>query len=171
MPIEIKQLEPIRWEEYRNFRLAALSHDPLAFGSSYQEEKDLSKMEWCKRLPAMWFAFSQGKIVGMIGLLRRENTASLHCGCIVSLWVEPTHRSKGIAKLLLKKLQDRSESLGLRKISLQVTTTQTGAFALYKKLGFEEIGTLKENLYKDGNFYDEILMEWHANASQKKKIE
>jgi len=36
--IEIKKLPPEKWQEYQKLRLDALLNDPIAFGSSYEEE-------------------------------------------------------------------------------------------------------------------------------------
>jgi ribosomal protein S18 acetylase RimI-like enzyme len=161
--ITVLKLSPDEWQKYREIRLLALKSDPNAFGSSYEEEINLTESEWRKRIHAMWFAKSDGNIVGLIGLLQRENVASKHCGYIISLWVKKEFRGRGIAKSLIQKLKEISPNLGIRKLSLQVSTTQTGAKKIYQDLGFQEAGTLKQNLLKDGVYLDEYLMEWHVN--------
>ncbi len=42
--IEITRLAEDRWQEYRYLRLEALKVDPLAFGSSFDEEKEATIM-------------------------------------------------------------------------------------------------------------------------------
>lgn len=44
--IVIKTLSSEDWEKFRDIRLEALQTDPLAFGSSYAEEKILTQSEW-----------------------------------------------------------------------------------------------------------------------------
>ncbi len=160
--VAIIQFSPDDWQKYRDIRLLALQSDPHAFGSSYEEEINLPETDWRNRISVMRFAVIDGQIAGLIGLLRRENLASIHCGSIISLWVKPEFRGHGVAKSLLQNLQNIAPSLGLRKISLQVTATQPAAIRLYEKMGFIKIGLLRENLLKDSVYLDEFLMEWHV---------
>lgn len=165
MKIIVSKLSSDEWQKYRDIRLAALKDDPLAFGSSYYEELHMSETDWRNRIDAMWFATIDDNIVGLIGLLQRENLASKHCGYVISLWVKPEFRGRGVAKELIQKLKDIAPSLGIRKLSLQVTATQTAAKTIYENMGFVKVGLLKENLMKDGHYLDEYLMEWlHDNS-------
>ncbi len=162
--ISVQKLSPNDWQQYRDIRLMALKDDPHAFGSSYEEEVGQTEFDWQSRIGAMWFALDGEDVVGLIGLLQGENQSSKHCGYVISTWVKPQFRGKGIAKAMLKKLQDVAPSLGLRKLSLQVTVTKTAAFGLYQDLGFKTVGLLKNNLLKDGQYFDEYLMEWVDSA-------
>lgn len=158
--ITIQKLSPDDWQQYRDIRLMALKDDPLAFGSSYEEEVGQTEHDWRARIGVIWFAFIGVEAVGLIGLLQRENQSSKHCGYIISTWVKPQFRGQGIAKAMLKRLQDVALTSGLKKLSLQVTKTQTAAFSLYQDLGFKTVGLLRNNLLKNGQYYDEYLMEW-----------
>lgn len=162
--VAITQLSSDDWQKYRDIRLLALKSDPHAFGSSYEEEINLSETDWRNRIGVMWFAMVDGQVAGLIGLLRRENQASIHISYIISLWVKPAFRGRSLAKSLLQNLQDIAPSIGLRKISLQVTATQPAAIRLYEKMGFIKICLLRENLLKDGVYLDEFLMEWHVKS-------
>jgi ribosomal protein S18 acetylase RimI-like enzyme len=162
MTIKISQLAVDKWQLFRDLRLEALQEDPLAFASSFEEEKNYSQEIWQYRMANMWFALVDNTIAGMIGLIRSENKASLHCGYIVSLWIKPEFQGQGIATSMLRSVQSMAISLGIKKISLEVTTSQVAAVGLYEKLGFKKIALLEENLYKSGRFLDEYLMEWHS---------
>lgn len=48
--------------------------------------------------------------------------------------------------------------LNLHKVWLAVFSSNTAAYHLYKKLGFEEEGRLKEHVFSNGHFVDKILM-------------
>ena len=48
--IEIKKLPPSRWKDFRDLRLEALQNEPLAFASSYEEEKKFTQDEWKRRI-------------------------------------------------------------------------------------------------------------------------
>lgn len=162
MKIEVTKLPTDQWKKYRAIRLAALKADPQAFGSSYEEEIDLPEADWHSRINAMWFAIVDGQVVGLIGLLQRENHANKHCGCIISFWVKPSFRGYGVGKSLIQNVQQNAKSLGIKKISLNVSTTQANAKSLYESTGFKEVCIFKENLLKDSVYLDEYYMEWFA---------
>jgi ribosomal protein S18 acetylase RimI-like enzyme len=47
----------------------------------------------------------------------------------------------------------------MEQIELEVVKDNTKAFSLYKKMGFEVMGTLPNNMkYKDGTYTDAYLM-------------
>ena len=50
------------------------------------------------------------------------------------------------------------DMLNLRKISLEVLSDNFPAIALYKTLGFEEKGTLKQQFFFDGVYFDVKIM-------------
>jgi len=50
------------------------------------------------------------------------------------------------------------EKLNLRKVWLAVFSNNPSAIQVYKKLGFEQEGQLKEHVFVDGQFADKILM-------------
>ena len=162
MDIIISQLPADEWQKYREIRLLALKSDPYAFGSSYEEEANLTETDWRNRICAMWFAIVGNDVVGLIGLIQQNNLATKHCGHIISLWIKPEFRRQGIAKRLIQKLKDIAPNMGLRKLSLHVSTTQPAAKQLYEMLGFNEVVLLKENLLKDKTYLDEYLMEWSS---------
>lgn len=162
MNITIEKASPDRWHEYRDIRLLALTSDPLAFASTYEEELLLTEANWRQRIGNMFFALDNANIVGLVGLVRQENFASFHSGHIVSLWVKPEYRGAKIAKNLVGHIQELAPKLALRKLFLEVTTSQTAAINLYENLGFIKIGVLKDNIRKGDRYLDEFLMEWYA---------
>ncbi|MFX1453530.1 MAG: GNAT family N-acetyltransferase, partial [Promethearchaeota archaeon] len=64
--IEVKKLSSDRWKNYRDLRLEALKSDPIAFSSSYEEEKIFPEKIWKKRINNALFAILNDKLVGMI---------------------------------------------------------------------------------------------------------
>lgn len=50
------------------------------------------------------------------------------------------------------------EKLNLRKVWLAVFSNNPAAINIYKKIGFEEEGRLKEHVFSDGQFADKLLM-------------
>lgn len=65
-------------------------------------------------------------------------------GHIFMLYVEPTHRRRGIATALLNQAQRWGQQRGDKRLGLQVFTHNQGAIALYEKLGFTPRALLLE---------------------------
>lgn len=65
----------------------------------------------------------------------------------------------GIGKNLLKQSMAWADSNGITKITLNVLETNEKAIALYKMLGFEIEGTLRnDKILSDGKYYNTIVM-------------
>lgn len=162
MQITIKNFCEEQWQKYREIRLLAIKTDPLSYTSSYEEEVELSEHEWRSRINAMSFALVDEQVVALIGLLKNQPLSVKHCAEIVSLWVKPEMRGRGIGKMLLKSIMENASSNGIKKLIVYATASQEHAIATYESAGFIATGILKKQLFKDGVYLDEVLMEWHA---------
>ena len=63
-----------------------------------------------------------------------ENTAE-----IKRMFVHPTHRNKGIAKFVLKELENWASDFGFTSFVLETSPKLTSAIALYEKIGYQFI--------------------------------
>jgi RimJ/RimL family protein N-acetyltransferase len=50
--------------------------------------------------------------------------------------VNPTYRGKGLGRVLTSQIFDLARSLGLRKLTANMTSDQHGAQAAFRRLGF-----------------------------------
>ena len=69
---------------------------------------------------------------------------------ITSLAVHPLHQRKGLGKFLISDLTNRSYSLRVKKIHLEVKDINEPAIAFYKSMGFKIVGN-RPSFYKDGS--------------------
>ena len=74
----ISRLNEDKWSKCRDIRLESLKNEPSAFSSSYDMEKNLSETEWRKRIKNSLFAISEGRIIGMIAVIYKENFGELN---------------------------------------------------------------------------------------------
>ena len=95
--VEIIRLPIERWEEYRDLRLEALKGDPVAFGSSFEEEVGLPTEVWQKRIENALFALDEGKPVGLIVWRREDRIKTRHTAYINSMYVTGKFRGRGSA--------------------------------------------------------------------------
>lgn len=158
--IQIRKLPLSKWKEYKALRLEALKKDSTAFGSSYEEELKLSETEWERRLKNTIFALSYGKPVGMIVYIFNNKVKIGHIANIFGVYVRKEYRNRGIGKKLIKNaLSQIKKNKKIIKIDLCVNSKQKAALNLYERYGFKVVGRLKKDLFVNGKFYDEILME------------
>jgi phosphinothricin acetyltransferase len=77
----------------------------------------------------------------------------------VSVYVAEEHRGKGYGKLLLQALIDAARSRGHHALLARISADNTVSILLHRKLGFTEVGLLKEVGHKFGRMLDVSIME------------
>jgi len=75
---------------------------------------------------------------------------------LLSIAIHPKKRNQGFATSLLKFLEFKCYEKGLTKLTLEVRVNNKKAIAMYKNLGFVEVGK-KKDFYEDGA--DALVME------------
>lgn len=92
----------------------------------------------------------------------QNNEAQSHAVHVTSHFVAPWARNKGLAKMLLARVEKQAASNGYNVINLDVRETQTEAQSLYKSMGYDHYAThpayaYVNNHYIAGQFYMKIL--------------
>lgn len=65
----------------------------------------------------------------------------------------------GIGTALLREILTAAKAAGYEQAELEVVSTNAPAVGLYRKLGFEDVGTMPRALkYQDGTYADFLLM-------------
>jgi ribosomal protein S18 acetylase RimI-like enzyme len=132
----------------RALRLAALSTDPLAFGSTLERERNFDESTWVDRVhrgatspnESTWVAEGpDGRLVGMIGVFPKEE--KFH---VVAMWVAPDHRGRGVGGQLLDGLLRWIVTSDPRAtVLLSVNPSQLPAVRLYLSRGFRPTGIVE----------------------------
>lgn len=137
--IGIRRLMPDDWERFRDIRLAALLDAPSAFGSTYTQTVVYTEHIWRSRLTtaAMFAAEESGRLIGIAGGLpaQADNTAAL-----ISMWVDPADRGRGIGEQLVNRVVQWARDEGFSSIKLRVTVGNDPAERLYVRCGFVTTG-------------------------------
>jgi ribosomal protein S18 acetylase RimI-like enzyme len=158
--LQIKKLPERRWKEFQALRLEALENDPLAFGSSYEEEIKFTDDIWKNRIHNTIFALHDDKLVGMIVVLINPKIKLNHFAEISGVFVKEDFRNKDVGKQLIKyAINLIRQNKRVLKIKLTVTSVQDSAIILYSSFGFEIVGRLHKELKFEDKFYDGIIME------------
>ena len=158
--LTIAELSEDRWQDFRELRLESLKHEPTAFGSSYEEERDMPEGEWRRRMGTMLFALEDGTSVGMISYSVSARLKTKHVAHIHGVYVRPSARRKGAGALLLRKALGKiREHEGMVKVQLSVNPAMRAAVSLYERGGFVSRMRLEKELLVDGKYHDLLYME------------
>lgn len=167
MKIEVKNIPPNRWEEFKNLRIRALTEENKSFARTPLEESKRTEQEWVDRCNSRleknyreWLvAEADSRFIGCVMVALGEPQRVSHVGHVAGMFVDSQYRGKGIASTLLNEGLARMKADGAIKARLEVTSTQTPAVNLYKKLGFDTVGTFKKEIRAEDGFLDELVME------------
>lgn len=130
---------------FKDVRLRALQDAPTAFSSTYAAEFQLTDAEWVTRA-AQWtdetsiayLAIDLGIPCGIAaGFLDKDDATRAH---LVSMWVAPTHRRRGIGRELVDKIVDWARLKSARTLTLLVTSNNDPAIRFYQQLAFQKTG-------------------------------
>lgn len=99
------------------------------------------------------------KPIGQVGLLeihKYDKNTELYI-----MIGEKDYWGKGIAKAAIEYIKEYAfKNLALHKINLYVHFENKRAIALYEKTGFRHVGISRENIFQDGKYEDEVIMEY-----------
>lgn len=138
--MEIVTLKERNWLDLKAVRLQALVDSPNAFCATYQKTAEFSDEEWRKRASGehgcqFIMAYESLEPVGMLGAAYDGEYCEL-----ISMWVNPRLRAKGIGKALVKALVKYAVENGYRGVYLEVSAANKPALKLYEQCGFTDIG-------------------------------
>jgi len=150
--IEICRLSPHDWELWRTLRLAALEEAPHAFGSQLADWRGEGDREerWRSRLgiPGSYNirAMLDDQAVGMASGVPTADDGVVE---LISMWVSPTARGRGVGDALLCEVERWGESVGAHALRLDIADGNGAAALLYRRNGFSFTGELGD-LMADG---------------------
>lgn len=132
----MRRLGPDDWRLWRDLRLAALAESPRAFGSTLEREAGYTERQWRDWLhPARGLKAVADHDAGLVGAWvpdDRHGAVELY-----SLWVDPGHRGRGVAGLLV---EEALAWAGDRRVDLWVVEGNDAATRLYVRHGFRPTG-------------------------------
>ena len=75
------------------------------------------------------------------------------------VYVDPVHHSRGIGSGLLKDLIKHARGLGYRTIVASIAKDNRAGLALYSKLGFDHVGTIRDAAHRFDRWMDITLVQ------------
>lgn len=140
------EIEILRAEPYDADGIACL--EEMCFNHPWTKDDILSSFG----SSTVFFVAKCGeKAVGYLGM-----QVTLDGGFITNVAVHSNFRRMGVASRLIDSIINFCESSNIKTVSLEVRVSNTPAYSLYSKKGFERIG-VRKNFYRDPK-EDAIIM-------------
>lgn len=143
--ITIRSITPQGAMLFKSVRLRALQDTPSAFGSTYTKESQLSDAEWLNRAISwngqsriMFLAMDGTEACGIAGCYVDPDDATR--AQLISMWTSPTHRQRGIGRLLVSEVLAWTRKRKVGTLLLMVTSNNETAMRFYERLGFARTG-------------------------------
>lgn len=157
--VETHVLTPDDWVIWRELRLQALPEAPYAFSSRLADWQGDGDREdrWRARLniPGSHnvVALIDGEAVGMASGVPTEDD---EVAAVISMWVSPAGRGRGIGDALLRAVTDWARSIAARELRLTVAEGNAAAVASYERNGFRFTGELGDRMH-DGTSQELVM--------------
>lgn len=114
-----------------------------------------------RRMPSL-VARLDGRIVGCTALIHDDLSWSPHVGEL-RVVVGPAARGLGLGRQLIQDCFAQVLSLGLEKLTAQMTTDQASAIAMFESLGFRPEALLAGHVRgRDGGMHDVVVLSHHV---------
>jgi RimJ/RimL family protein N-acetyltransferase len=175
MQVSFRQLNADDSIDYRDVRAKCLQNFPDNFGSTFEEESQISELKFERYLHEnnpnnfMFGAFSGMELIGICGFIREDRNKTKHRGEIVQMYVNPEFAGQNIGYDLLKATIDKAfEVVEIEQIILSVVAENKSANKLYERVGFAEYGILRNYLKQDEIYWNQRFMCLERNNYQLK---
>lgn len=117
--------------------ILSIQNDEAKIGLSLQEQPDLLDIHryYQQSGGEFWVALSDGKVIGTIGLMSKEN----RCAVLKKFFVEKPFRSQKVGLALYNELLKYAVEQGVRHIILDTPSVAHASHRFYEKAGFYKI--------------------------------
>jgi ribosomal protein S18 acetylase RimI-like enzyme len=102
-------------------------------------------------------AVSEGEVVGWCDIVPKPRPIYAHAG-VLGMALLPLFRGQGLGDRLMRQTLDDARAFGLQRVELTVRENNKNAIALYRKIGFEIEGLMRDAARVDGAYEDVFLM-------------
>jgi len=136
----------------------------LYFGHPFPVNREMEELWYQKILtsnyPITVFGIEDIKNDKLIGITLLKNINNINRSAEFAIYIgDIKSRGKGYSKeATIETLKFAFFKLGLNRIYLKVLVKNKVAIDLYKKCGFIHEGLIKESVFKNNNFEDELLL-------------
>jgi len=143
--MEIRPIRADEWLRWREARLRMLREEAAYFSTRYEDAVREPEEVWRARTAEaaegtdkiLFVADDDDRLLGVVGGFRRLDPLEVQ---LVSLWVDPKARGRGVARSLIRAVASWARERGARRIVLFVQEANAPGRALYARAGFRATG-------------------------------
>jgi ribosomal protein S18 acetylase RimI-like enzyme len=136
-----------------------LARVPEADRTFFKEDVDdpEARHRWMQPGPARTIALEDDEVVGWLAVVPKPGWSS-HVG-EVRLIVDPSHRGRGVGRMLARRAVLEALSLGLEKMVVEVIAVQEPTIAMFRSLGFDPEALLTDHVRdRNGDLRDLMVL-------------
>jgi ribosomal protein S18 acetylase RimI-like enzyme len=143
--IAIRPVRADEWRRWREVRLRMLRDDADFFSTRYDDmvrEPDSTWRDWVAGAATgaektLFVAEEGDRWLGVVGAFARVDPQEVQ---LISMWVDPAARGRGIAQRLIRAVAGWTLGRGSSRVVLFVQEANAPAQALYERAGFRPTG-------------------------------
>ena len=108
----------------------------------------------------VWVALDEeGRVLGWSSLSTFHDRPGYRFTAENSVYIAPDHRGKGIGRQLMSPLIESARRMGLHAIIAGVDTGNAASLRFHERLGFVQVGHLRQVGYKFDRWLDVVYLE------------
>jgi ribosomal protein S18 acetylase RimI-like enzyme len=141
-------IRPVRadeWPRWREVRIRMLREESAYFGTRWEDAQAQAAEQWQAWIAeaaagvtkTLVVAEEDDRWLGVAGSFTRVNRHEVQ---LISMWVDPTQRGRGIARALIRAVAAWAWSRDRDRVCLFVQETNVAAERLYRSAGFTPTG-------------------------------
>ena len=144
--MDVRRIRADEWRLWRDARLRMLREESAYFSTRYEDVVREPESVWQSRtaeaaegVDKMLFVAEDddGRTMGVVGGFRRLDPTEVQ---LVSLWVDPEARGRGVARVLIRAVASWARDRGAEHVVLFVQEANAPGRALYLRAGFRPTG-------------------------------
>lgn len=99
----------------------------------------------------------EDQVVALLTIQRGMYRKTRHTASL-GIAVKSRHRGKGLGTVMIRRAIEWCRMNDIKKLNLEVFSSNESAIRLYEKIGFVKEGIKKDQFNIDGKFVDDVLM-------------
>ena len=143
--MEIRRIRADEWRRWREARLRMLREEAAYFSTRYEDVVREPDDVWRERAAeaadgeekVLFVAEDGERLLGVVGGFGRLDPGEVQ---LVSLWVDPSARGRGVARELIRAVAAWARDRGADRVVLFVQEANEPGRALYLRAGFRPTG-------------------------------
>lgn len=146
--------------------IANIYNEYIAGGGATMDEvlkipKDIA--DWVKKFNDRERLFTlkkDGKIIGWGIIKKYSDRSGYRTTCETAVYLTQTEKGQGYGTFLKKYIMQVCRDLGYRHLVAKILGGNEASVAYNQKLGYTIVGTQKEVGFRDGRWYDVVIMQY-----------